>query len=369
MTLRSARIQRGLTIEQVAQDTRISARFLEALENESFEELPAPVYVRGFLRSYGNYLRLDPAPLVAELPGVMGGGEAAVIGAAEPAREAPVRRSADPFRPAAPARPLVIGEDDFAPLPPPRGPAVPVADPFSPRRAETETPLDAGYESPYRRGRVGGVLVERGAVYEDNGRVARFAALVGGGLVVLALMAFAVMALGGGGDGDGGQADSGDENTPGAASTKNPIVVGGTATPGGSVTVEGSSTPDGDETATATPEGDETATSTTASETPTRTPTQVPPTATPVPPTPTPVPDPPTPTPTLPPSGHGIGFSECPQASGEPQCPAPMKVVCPPGEPWFVDLGEDFPLEGTGYRWGMASTNSEARIVGESGCV
>ena len=54
MTLRSARIQRGLSIEQVAQDTRISARFLEALEDEAFQELPAPVYVRGFLRSYGN---------------------------------------------------------------------------------------------------------------------------------------------------------------------------------------------------------------------------------------------------------------------------------------------------------------------------
>ena len=65
--LRNARIQRGLTIEQVAQDTRISARFLRALEEDDFEALPAPVYVRGFLRSYANYLRIDSQPLLDEL--------------------------------------------------------------------------------------------------------------------------------------------------------------------------------------------------------------------------------------------------------------------------------------------------------------
>jgi hypothetical protein len=48
-TLRSAREQRGLTIEQVSHDTRISARFIEALEADRHQELPAPVYVRGFM--------------------------------------------------------------------------------------------------------------------------------------------------------------------------------------------------------------------------------------------------------------------------------------------------------------------------------
>ena len=66
-TLRSARVQRGLTIEQAAQDTRISRRFIEAIEAEDFDALPAPVYVRGFLRSYSNYLRVDPQPLLAQL--------------------------------------------------------------------------------------------------------------------------------------------------------------------------------------------------------------------------------------------------------------------------------------------------------------
>src|ERR1041385_5230140 len=65
--LRSTRERKGLSIDQVAQETRISARFLEALEAETFEELPAPVYVRGFLRSYANFLHLDPTPLLEDL--------------------------------------------------------------------------------------------------------------------------------------------------------------------------------------------------------------------------------------------------------------------------------------------------------------
>mgnify|MGYP002682430424 CR=1 FL=1 len=67
--LRSTREHRGLSIDQVAQDTRISPRFLEALEAEQFNELPAPVYVRGFLRSYANYLKLEPQPLLDRLIG------------------------------------------------------------------------------------------------------------------------------------------------------------------------------------------------------------------------------------------------------------------------------------------------------------
>ncbi|MCO5200937.1 MAG: helix-turn-helix domain-containing protein, partial [Chloroflexi bacterium] len=68
-TLRLTREHRGLSIEQVAQDTRISVRFLEALEAEQFDELPAPVYVRGFLRSYANYLKIDAQPLLDSLVG------------------------------------------------------------------------------------------------------------------------------------------------------------------------------------------------------------------------------------------------------------------------------------------------------------
>ncbi|MEX0782242.1 MAG: helix-turn-helix transcriptional regulator [Dehalococcoidia bacterium] len=365
MTLRSARIQRGLTIEQVAQDTRISARFLEALENEAFQELPAPVYVRGFLRSYANYLRLDPAPLLVELPEAQGGGEAALVAPPEPpSRDGRPRRGADPFRPAAPARPQVIGEEF-----PGRVATVPGPDPFSTRRAESETPLDAAYAAPYRSSRVGGVLVERGAVYEDNGRIVRFAALVGGGLVILALFVIGAMALGGGGDGDGTNVLAGDD-TPAPTGTRNPIVVGST-TPTGSATADGSTTPEPGTTptATSTPDGDSTATPTSEAGTPTATPTLPAPTQ--PPPTATPTTVPPTPTPTLPPPPpYGALFNECPQSSpGQPDCGAPMTVVCPPGQVWFVDYGNDFPAATYGYPTTLVNTNGEAINAGNAGCV
>src|SRR6185312_8812415 len=63
-----AREARGLTIEDAERDTRISRRYLQALESEQFEVIPAPVYARGFLRSYSQYLGLDPAEMLALFP-------------------------------------------------------------------------------------------------------------------------------------------------------------------------------------------------------------------------------------------------------------------------------------------------------------
>ncbi|MFN0148717.1 MAG: helix-turn-helix domain-containing protein [Dehalococcoidia bacterium] len=59
---------RGLTLEDAERDTRISRRYLEALEAEQFEVIPAPVYARGFLRSYSQYLGLDPQEMLALFP-------------------------------------------------------------------------------------------------------------------------------------------------------------------------------------------------------------------------------------------------------------------------------------------------------------
>ncbi len=55
-----AREARGLTLEDAERDTRISRRYLQALETERYEVIPAPVYARGFLRSYSQYLGIDP---------------------------------------------------------------------------------------------------------------------------------------------------------------------------------------------------------------------------------------------------------------------------------------------------------------------
>lgn len=67
-TLREARLERGLSIDEVARATRISSRFLIALEQDDYEELPAPVYVRGFIRLYAEQVGLDAGALIEHLP-------------------------------------------------------------------------------------------------------------------------------------------------------------------------------------------------------------------------------------------------------------------------------------------------------------
>jgi cytoskeletal protein RodZ len=66
--LQRARQARGLTLEEVERDTRISRRYLQALETENFGLLPAPVYARGFLRTYARYLGMEPANLLPLFP-------------------------------------------------------------------------------------------------------------------------------------------------------------------------------------------------------------------------------------------------------------------------------------------------------------
>ena len=67
-TLQRARLARGVTLQEAERTTRISRRYLEALENENFGLLPAPVYARGFLRTYARYLGLEPKDLLPLFP-------------------------------------------------------------------------------------------------------------------------------------------------------------------------------------------------------------------------------------------------------------------------------------------------------------
>ncbi len=65
-----ARRARAITLEDVERDTHVSRRYLEALENEDFTIFPAPVYARGFLRTYSRYLGLNPQELIRIFPNV-----------------------------------------------------------------------------------------------------------------------------------------------------------------------------------------------------------------------------------------------------------------------------------------------------------
>lgn len=62
--LRQTRESRGYTIEQIARDTHIAKRFLEALEQEDFSVFPGDPYLVGFMRTYSDYLGLDPEETV-----------------------------------------------------------------------------------------------------------------------------------------------------------------------------------------------------------------------------------------------------------------------------------------------------------------
>jgi cytoskeleton protein RodZ len=58
-SLREARLRQGFELPRVEADTKIRAKYLRALEEEHFEVLPGDTYVKGFLRTYAEYLGLD----------------------------------------------------------------------------------------------------------------------------------------------------------------------------------------------------------------------------------------------------------------------------------------------------------------------
>ena len=66
-TLRTRREELHLSVDQVQEETKIRRRYLVALEQGRLEDLPAPVYARGFLRSYASFLGLDGTALLREL--------------------------------------------------------------------------------------------------------------------------------------------------------------------------------------------------------------------------------------------------------------------------------------------------------------
>ncbi len=350
-TLRNARIQRGLTIEQAAQDTRISPRFLEALEAEQFDSLPAPVYVRGFLRSYANYLRLDAAPLLASLEG--GGppvaGPDAFVGGAPPLRPQAQSNRPDPFRapqrqappPAPPPAPLIVdepAENVWAPEEPATYSGAPGE--LYPPGPQDEAPDYPPEEPVFRPRRVAGVLTEREPLERDSGRTARMLVMAGGAAIIVLVIVIAALALSGGGGNQSSSAGAATETPTRPAGTIIPVV-SPTATPSASPSPSASVSPSPSASVSPSPTGTPgtptpTATNRPNPPAPTATPTETPtPTATPV--TPTPVP--PTPRPTPFPS-HPLYYAECSNYScGDPQ----YRVVCVPDGTWFVDLLPYFP--------------------------
>jgi cytoskeleton protein RodZ len=65
-TLRETRMRRRIDMTEVEAATKIRAKYLRALENEEWDLLPGPTFVKTFLRTYAEYLELDSRQLVEE---------------------------------------------------------------------------------------------------------------------------------------------------------------------------------------------------------------------------------------------------------------------------------------------------------------
>jgi hypothetical protein len=75
ISLREARVRQGVDLLEAERATKIRSKYLRALEDERFELLPAQTYVKGFLRSYAEYLGLDGQLYVDEYNSRYLGGE------------------------------------------------------------------------------------------------------------------------------------------------------------------------------------------------------------------------------------------------------------------------------------------------------
>src|SRR5580700_6997828 len=63
-TLRGERLRRNLDIQGISRELKIPAKFLEAIEKEQFDKLPAAVFAKSFVRQYARYLGLREDDLV-----------------------------------------------------------------------------------------------------------------------------------------------------------------------------------------------------------------------------------------------------------------------------------------------------------------
>ena len=92
--LRAAREEKGLSLDDIAAQTRIPVRHLESIEKADWDALPAPTYTTGFAKSYASSVGLDRTEIGDQLRAEMGGQRFAsntteVFEAADPARTMP----------------------------------------------------------------------------------------------------------------------------------------------------------------------------------------------------------------------------------------------------------------------------------------
>lgn len=88
--LKEARISLGYTLDEIEEQTKIRKKYLQALEEERFGDLPGRVYAKAFLRTYARFLNLDAEELATQFD------QALPLGRSEPVeiKHSPVARQA-----------------------------------------------------------------------------------------------------------------------------------------------------------------------------------------------------------------------------------------------------------------------------------
>src|ERR1700724_1618618 len=83
-SLKREREMRRVTLDEIAGATRIAPRFLRAIENEQWDQLPGGVFNRGFVRAVAHYLGLDEENIVAEYVLAAGGQQSVPVWTGSP---------------------------------------------------------------------------------------------------------------------------------------------------------------------------------------------------------------------------------------------------------------------------------------------
>jgi len=63
--LKDARVAKGISLGEVEKQTKIRIKFLEAIERDAYHVLPSPIYAKGFVKNYSEYLGLDSTVIMA----------------------------------------------------------------------------------------------------------------------------------------------------------------------------------------------------------------------------------------------------------------------------------------------------------------
>ncbi len=153
--LREAREQQGYSIAQVAEATHMMTQIVEELEREDFHRIAAPIYGRGFIKLYCDFLSIDPEPLVQEFNAIYSGAHRPAVAtrtlkktvASPAASPRPLEGSAPSPQPAAPAHqpPLASHASPLASSPSPLEGSAPPPQPAS-TPATPATPSSLSWE-------------------------------------------------------------------------------------------------------------------------------------------------------------------------------------------------------------------------------